>query len=80
LKGCTSTVTYESTMILISCLTNMLTSPFVTMNNSSLAINVIALLPYMMYNYDNQHVVCIQAAERIARVCNEHDEKAKLAD
>ncbi|CAF4914836.1 unnamed protein product, partial [Rotaria magnacalcarata] len=40
LKGCTSTVTYESTMILISCLTNMLTSPFVTMNNSSLAINV----------------------------------------
>ncbi|CAF4519240.1 unnamed protein product [Rotaria socialis] len=80
LKGCTSTVTYESTMILISCLTNMLTSPFVTINNSSLAINVIALLPYMMYNYDNQHVVCIQAAERIARVCNEHDEKAKLTD
>ena len=79
-KGCTSTITYESTMILISCLTNILTLPFISMNNSSLAMNVIALLPYMMYNYDNQHVVCIQAAERIARVCNEHDDKTKLTN
>ncbi|CAF4639576.1 unnamed protein product, partial [Rotaria sp. Silwood2] len=80
LKGCTSTITFESTMILISCLTNILTLPFISINNSSLAMNVIALLPYMMYNYDNQHVVCIQAAERIARVCNEHDDKAKLTE
>jgi len=74
-KGCTSTITFESTMILISCLTNILTLPFISTNKSSLAMNVIALLPYMMYNYDNQHVVCIQAADRIARVCNEHDDK-----
>jgi len=77
-KGCTSTITFESTMILISCLTNILTLPFISMNKSSLATNVIALLPYMMYNYDNQHVVCIQAADRIARVCKEHDDSAKL--
>lgn len=80
LKGCTSTVTFESTMALISCLTNILTLPFISTSNSALAMNVIALLPYMMYNYDNQHVVCIQAAERIARVCNEHDEKVKLTN
>jgi hypothetical protein len=79
-KGCTSTITFESTMTLISCLTNILTLPFISMNKSSLAMNVIALLPYMMYNYDNQHVVCIQAADRIARVCNEHDDGAKLTN
>lgn len=79
-KGCTSTITFESTMNLISCLTNILTLPFISSNKSSLAMNVIALLPYMMYNYDNQHVVCIQAADRIARVCNEHDDSAKLAN
>ena len=79
-KGCTSTITFESTMTLISCLTNILTLPFITSNKSSLAMNVIALLPYMMYSYDNQHVVCIQAADRIARVCNEHDDSAKLTN
>jgi len=79
-KGCTSTITFESTMILISYLTNILTLPFISTNKSSLAMNVIALLPYMMYNYDNQHVVCIQAADRIARVCDEHDDSSKLTN
>ena len=79
-KGCTSTITYESTMILISCLTNILTLPFISTNSSSLAMNVIALLPYMMYNYGNKHTVCNQAAERVARICNEHDDKAKLTN
>jgi hypothetical protein len=79
-KGCTSTITFESTMILISCLTNILTLPFISTNKSSLAMNVIALLPYMMYSYDNQHVICIQAAERIARVCNEHEDSSKLTN
>jgi hypothetical protein len=79
-KGCTSSITFESTMILTSCLTNILTLPFISMNKPSLAMNVIALLPYMMYNYDNQHVVCIQAADRIARVCHEHDDSEKLTN
>jgi hypothetical protein len=80
LKGCTSAITFESTMILISCLTNILILPFISMTKSSLAMNVIALLPYMMYNYDNQHVVCIQAADRIAKVCQEHDDSTKLTN
>ena len=80
LKGCTSPITFESTMTLIGCLTNVLTSPFVSTSNSSLAINVVALLPFMMYNYDNQQTVCIQSAERIARVCHEHDDSAKLTN
>lgn len=80
LKGCTSSITFESTMILISCLTNILTLPFISMNKSPLAMNVIALLPYMMYNYDNQHVVCIQAADRIAKICHEHDDSANLTN
>ena len=79
-KGCTSTITYESTITLISCLTNILILPFISTNSSSLAMNVIALLPYMMYNYDNQHTVCIQAAHRVAQVCNAHDDKAKLTN
>ncbi|UJR37705.1 hypothetical protein I4U23_030400, partial [Adineta vaga] len=80
LKGCTSSITFESTITLISCLTNILTLPFISTNKSSLAINVIALLPYMMYNYDNQHVLCIQAADQIARVCNEHEDSATLTN
>ena len=80
LKGCTSTVTFESTMVFLGCLTDILTLPFVPMNNTSLSMNVVALLPYMMYNYDNQHVVSIHCAERLARVCQEHDDRAKLTN
>ncbi|CAF0968774.1 unnamed protein product [Adineta ricciae] len=80
LKGCTSSITFDSTMTLISCLTNILTLPFIATSKSSLAINVIALLPYMMYNYDNQHVLCVQAADQIARICNEHEDREKLTN
>lgn len=78
LKGCTSTITFDSTMNFIGCLTNILSLPFVSTSKSALALNVIALLPYMMYNYDNQHVVCVQSAERIARVCSQHPDSDKL--
>ena len=32
------------------------------------AINVIALLPYMLQNYEDANSLCIQAAENIAQV------------
>lgn len=32
------------------------------------AINVIALLPYMLQNYEDDNPLCIQAAENIAQV------------
>lgn len=80
LKGCTSPITFDSTMNLLGSLTNILSVNFVSTNNSSLALNVIALLPNMMYNYENQHAASIQAAERIARVCQEHDDSAKLTN
>jgi len=80
LKGCTSSITFESTMILISSLTNILTLPFISTNKSALSMNIIALLPYMMYNYDNQQVVCTQAADRIAKACHEHVDSKDLAN
>ena len=76
LKGCTSPITFDSTMTFLGCLTTILQVNFISTTNSSLAINVVALLPNMMYNYDNQHPDCIQAAERMARGCQDHDDDA----
>lgn len=36
--------------------------------NRSFAINVIALLPYMLQNYEDANALCIQSAENIAQV------------
>ena len=36
---------------------------------SCFPLNVIALVPYMMYHYDNHHTECINAAVAITKIC-----------
>ncbi|KAK8723928.1 hypothetical protein OTU49_011608 [Cherax quadricarinatus] len=72
LKGCTSATTYEPTITLLSRFTQLTDLIVVDPSQSrAFAINVIALLPYMLQNYEDANTLCIQAAENIAQVCNE---------
>ncbi|XP_042223634.1 protein furry-like [Homarus americanus] len=72
LKGCTSATTYEPTITLLSRFTPLSDLIVVDPSQSrAFAINVIALLPYMLQNYEDANALCIQASENIAQVCNE---------
>lgn len=72
LKGCTHAVTYEPSIALLSQLAPILSLPVCDPTQSSaFAMNVIALLPYMLLHYDNANEVCIQSAETIAQVASE---------
>ncbi|RWS16502.1 protein furry-like protein [Dinothrombium tinctorium] len=77
LKGCTSNATFEPTMRLLHRLTPYLEFPVVDPSESvnSFPFNVMALLPYMLANYDNPNSLCINAAENIARWCSEKSKK-----
>ena len=39
-----------------------------TPNRAGFAMNVMALLPYMLHHYEDANALCIQAAENIAQV------------
>ena len=70
LKGCTNTNTYEATLSLLCQLTPLLDIAVMDSNlNSAFAINVMALLPYMVANYEDATPLCIRSAENIAQVC-----------
>ncbi|KAG5678891.1 hypothetical protein PVAND_008517 [Polypedilum vanderplanki] len=76
LKGCTHTVTYEPSIALLSQLIPILSLPVCDPTQSSaFAMNVIALLPYMLLHYDNGNEICIQSAENIAQVSSEMGSK-----
>ena len=63
MKGCTNPNTYESTIKLLSKFTLLLDFAFIDPSGpqSRLAfpMNVIALLPYMVQNYEDANDVCI---------------------
>lgn len=71
LKGCTSPnpSTYEATLSLLSQFTPLLDVALMdpTMG-SAFAVNVMALLPYMVANYEDATPLCIRSAENIAHV------------
>lgn len=70
LKGCTNANTYEATLSLLSQLTPILDIAIMDPSlNSAFAINVMALLPYMVANYEDATPLCIRSAENIAQVC-----------
>ena len=71
LKGCTSpnVSTYESTLSLLSQFTPFLDIALMDPSvGSAFAINVMALLPYMVANYEDATPLCIRSAENIAHV------------
>nr|XP_040568440.1 LOW QUALITY PROTEIN: protein furry-like [Lepeophtheirus salmonis] len=76
LKGCTNSNTYEATIQILTKLTTILDFPVVDPSQSlAFPMNVIALLPYMIQNYDESNETCTFAAENIAQVSNEKNKK-----
>lgn len=71
LKGCTSSTntTYEATLSVLSQFTPILDLAIMDPTaGSAFAINVMALLPYMVANYEDATALCIRSAENIAQV------------
>jgi hypothetical protein len=69
LQGCTSPNTYEPVVTLLSQFTPLLDLPVVDPSQSlAFPMNVVALLPYMLLNYEDANELCIRSAENIAQV------------
>ena len=69
LKGCTNPNTYESTIKVLSQMTLLLDFTVIDPSGSlAFPMNVIALLPYMVQNYEDANELCITIAENIAQV------------
>ena len=71
LKGCTSSnmSTYEATLSLLSQFTPLLEIALMDPSmGSAFAVNVMALLPYMVANYEDATALCIRSADNIAQV------------
>lgn len=72
LKGCTHSVTYEHTVSLLSQMPPLLSLPVCDPTQScAFPMNVIALLPYMLLQYEDANEVCVRSAENIAQVSSE---------
>ena len=77
LKGCTHPNTYEPTTRILARMTLLLDHPVIDPSaakagihggGSAFPMNVIALLPYLVQNYEDANDLCISSAENIARV------------
>lgn len=69
LKGCTNPNTYEATIQTLSKFTLLLDFQVVDPSQSlAFPMNVIALLPYMVQNYEDANELCVRSAENIAHV------------
>ena len=76
LKGCTNPNTYDATIQTLSKFTLLLDFTVVDPSQSlAFPMNVIALLPYLVQNYEDANDVCIESAESIAYVSTEKHKK-----
>ncbi|XP_017780111.1 PREDICTED: protein furry isoform X2 [Nicrophorus vespilloides] len=76
LKGCTHPNIYEPVVALLSQFTPLLDFVVVDPSQSiAFPMNVIALLPYMLLNYEDANELCIRSAENIAQVSIEKSKK-----
>ncbi|XP_044733095.1 protein furry isoform X3 [Chrysoperla carnea] len=76
LKGCTHPNIYEPVVTLLSQFTPLLDLTVVDPTQSiAFPMNVIALLPYMLLNYEDANELCIRSAENIAQVSGEKSKK-----
>nr|XP_023011562.1 protein furry [Leptinotarsa decemlineata] len=76
LKGCTHPNIYEPVVALLSHFTLLLNFIVVDPSQSiAFPMNVIAMLPYMLLNYEDANELCIRAAENIAQVSIEKGKK-----
>ncbi|XP_048776244.2 protein furry homolog-like isoform X2 [Ostrea edulis] len=76
LKGFTSSVTMESVWSLLSRLTISIAAPVVDPTEIlGFPINVIALLPVLVQNYENPSQKCRDAADHIVQICSQKSER-----
>lgn len=76
LKGCTHPNIYESVVPLLSQFTLLLDLVVVDPSQSlAFPMNVVALLPYMLLNYEDANELCIHSAENIAQMSAEKSKK-----
>lgn len=76
LKGCTHPNIYESVVPLLSQFTVLLDLVVVDPSQSlAFPMNVVALLPYMLLNYEDANELCIHSAENIAQMSAEKSKK-----
>ncbi|XP_078324714.1 protein furry-like isoform X4 [Crassostrea virginica] len=76
LKGFTSSVTMEGVWSLLSRLTISITAPVVDpTENLGFPINVIALLPVLVQNYENPSQKCRDAADHIVQICAQRSDR-----
>ncbi|GBM95380.1 Protein furry [Araneus ventricosus] len=76
LKGCASPATFDSTIKILTQFTPLLDIPIVDPSESlAFPFHVMALLPYLLLNYDDPNTLCIKSAENIAQVCMEKSKK-----
>lgn len=76
LKGCTHPNIYEAVVVLLSQFTPLLDLVVVDPSQSiAFPMNVIALLPYMLLNYEDANELCIKSADNIAQVSIEKSKK-----
>lgn len=76
LKGCTSHTLAEPTWLLLSQLTLCINAPIMDPTGAlGFPINVVALLPYLVHNYENPSPECREAADRISQMCAQQSEK-----
>lgn len=69
MQGCTHPNIYEPVVALLSQFTPLLDLVVVDPSQSiAFPMNVIALLPYMLLNYEDANELCIRSADNISQV------------
>lgn len=76
LKGCTCPAAFEQTIGILSQLTHHLDVAVVDPTESlAFPFHVMALLPYLLLNYDDPAPLCVRTAEAIAHVCMDRSQR-----
>ncbi|XP_059157209.1 protein furry homolog isoform X2 [Physella acuta] len=76
IKGCTSHMAAESTWALLSKIILCVNSPVIDPSGHlGFPMVTIALLPYLVHNYENPSQVCRDAADRVAQMCGHQGDR-----
>nr|AOV18883.1 furry [Lymnaea stagnalis] len=76
MKGCTSHMAAEATWALLSKIILCVNSPIIdTSGHLGFPLVTIALLPYLVHNYENPSQICRDAADRVAQMCSHQGDR-----
>ncbi|KAK6173602.1 hypothetical protein SNE40_017022 [Patella caerulea] len=76
LKGCTSNMACEATWSLLARVVLCINAPIMDPSGMwGFPMNVMAMLPYMVHNYEKNNKTCRDAADNVAQMCNQQSER-----